>query len=267
MPEIYNSNKNPQNTSQNPGKQPPAFQEKQVDETTNSHSAFDVAGSQNSQPTNRSHISESVVGSGPTKHVDEYSETLKEEEPSHNPLTSFAPKPQRVTFDSQMNGEHIVLMLRRHPITQLKPILIAVIAFFLPLLLHSSPVIEFLTPSLKVAVVAGWYLLLTSFILESFLVWFFSVYIVTDERIIDVDFTSLIYKNMSSAKIENIEDITVATGGVLASLIDFGTVYIQTAAETPEIEFEDVPHPSKIARALNELILEEEREKIEGRVR
>ena len=70
---------------------------------------------------------------------------------------------------------------------------------------------------------------------------------------------------MSSAKIENIEDITVATSGVLASVIDLGTVYIQTAAEVPEIEFEEIPHPSTVAKALNELMLEEEREKIQGR--
>ncbi len=200
-------------------------------------------------------------------HVDEYSETLRKEKPARNPLQAFAAKPLKTEFDSQMQGEEIVLMLRRHPITLVKPILISVLIFLAPFLFFSSPLLSFLNSKLKTAVIIGWYMLLTSFVLESFLIWFFNVFIVTDERIIDVDFSSLIYKNVSSAKIENIEDITVATGGVVASIIDYGTVFIQTSAEVPELEFEKVPNPNKVARVLNELMLEEEREKLEGRVR
>src|SRR5690606_33517842 len=101
---------------------------------------------------------------------------------------------------------------------------------------------------------------------ESFLTWFFHVFIITDERIIDVDFISLIYKQVTSAKIDNIEDVSSITGGAVRSIFDFGTVQIQTAGARPEIAFEDVPHPSRVKRLLNELLLEEEREKIEGRV-
>ena len=101
--------------------------------------------------------------------------------------------------------------------------------------------------------------------LESFLTWFFNVFIVTDERLIDVDFLSLIYKNITAAKLDNIEDITAETGGAIRSIFNFGTVKVQTAGSQPEIEFEDVPQPAKVTRLLNELLLEEEREKIEGR--
>ena len=50
------------------------------------------------------------------------------------------------------------------------------------------------------------------------------------------------------------------------SVFDFGTVQIQTAAEKTMFEFEDVPHPAQVTKLINELMLEEEREKIEGRV-
>lgn len=203
----------------------------------------------------------------PAKSVDEQSETIRREMPTTNPLKAFAPKPFKVHFDSQLNGEHIVLMLRRHPVTQVGKIVLAFTGIFIPILFITTPLVSFMPPVMKLASLVAWYLLLLTFIIESFLTWFFNVFIITDERIIDVDFISLIYKNVSSAKIDNIEDITVITGGVVASVIDYGTVKIQTASEVPEIEFEDVPHPSKVARILNELILEEEKEKIEGRVR
>ncbi len=214
----------------------------------------------------QNHATKKNTKNSKKRSVNEYSETINHEPIARNPLTAFAAKPDKVRFDSQLDEEEIVLMLRRHPVTQVKKIAIIVIALFLPLLIFSGDMLGFLTPKLKIAAIVGWYVLVTSFSLEAFLVWFFNVFIVTDERIIDVDFLSLIYKNVSSAKIDSIEDITVATGGVLASLVDFGTVYIQTAGENPELQFEEVPQPAKVARALNELILEEEREKIEGRV-
>lgn len=199
--------------------------------------------------------------------VDNYSETLKQENPTKNPLKAYAPKPYKTGFDSQMIDEEVVLVLRRHPITQLKKIFIIILLCFLPLLMSVGPLFDFFTFKLRLALTLGWYALLTTYTLESFLVWFFNVFVITDERIIDVDFYSLIYKDVSSAKIENIEDITASTGGFLASLVDFGTIYIQTAGETPQLQFEEVPHPAKITRILNELILEEEREKMEGRVK
>jgi uncharacterized membrane protein YdbT with pleckstrin-like domain len=199
--------------------------------------------------------------------VNGYSKTLKKEPSATNPLAAFAAKPRKTRFDSQMEDEEIVLMLRRHPVTQVKKLLVALTASFLPILFFSTPVFGFMPPRFKLATGVGWYMLLLTFIIESFLTWFFNVFIITDERIIDVDFLSLIHKNVSSAKIENIEDVTVETGGVLASLVDFGYLKIQTSAEVPEIQFENIPRPSTVARVLNELILEEEQEKLEGRVR
>lgn len=83
---------------------------------------------------------------------------------------------------------------------------------------------------------------------------------------VDVDFISLLYRNITSAKISNIEDVTSTAGGALQTVFDFGLVTVQTAGSKPEIEFEDVPHPNMIVELFNELILEEEQEQLDGRV-
>ena len=113
---------------------------------------------------------------------------------------------------------------------------------------------------------SSWYMLMFSYALATFLIWFFSVFIITDERIIDVDFVSMLFKDVSAAKIDVIQDVSSKTSGFLASVINYGTVYIQTAGEQREIQFENIPQPAKVAALLNELMLEEEREKHEGRV-
>src|SRR3989344_3865887 len=106
-----------------------------------------------------------------------------------------------------------------------------------------------------------WYLLTVGLMLEKFLSWYFNVYIVTDERIVDIDFYSLIYKEISDTKIERIQDVTVVQGGVIRALFNFGTVNIQTAGERREFDFEDVPKPQVVAKFLNEMMLEEEKER------
>ena len=103
--------------------------------------------------------------------------------------------------------------------------------------------------------------------MESFLTWFFNVYIVTDERIIDIDFYNLIYKEVSDANIDKIQDVTYKMGGVIRTLFNYGDVMVQTASEVPNFEFLAVPKPDKVAKVLQDLRIEEQQEAIEGRVR
>lgn len=240
--------------------QPPAQPAPDVefsDEELIGESRYDQAAASTDQP---------VAQPRPKRHIDEYSETLRYDKPSRAILASFAPKPLNTTFSTQHRDEDVVLLLRQHPITQIGWVLIALLLVFVPFLFALTPTIAFLPGKFQVAASFGWYLLVVGFSLEGFLSWFYNVYIVTDERVIDVDFHSLIFKNISSAKIDNIEDVTEKTGGALRAIFDFGTVRIQTAAAQVEFEFDNVPFPARVTSLLNELILEEEREKIEGRV-
>lgn len=202
----------------------------------------------------------------PHRDVEEYSEVMRNEEPSTNPFNSYIPKPINIFFSSQHRSEKIILVLRKHPITQIPWLTTLFFLSLLPLIALALGAGSFAPTNFVVAGVILWYLLMTGFAIESFLSWFFHVFIITDERIIDVDFLSLIYKRITSAKIDNIEDVTAVTGGAIRSVFNFGTVKIQTAGARPEIAFEDVPRPSRVTKLLNELILEEEREKMEGRV-
>lgn len=200
-----------------------------------------------------------------TRSVDDYSEVMRREPASESVLLAYAPKPKQVSFDAQVKNEQMVLLLRQHPIVLVRPFFILMLGILFPMVMNFSSILDFLPDRFHWAFNLGWYLMTFGFALESFLVWFFNVYIITDERIVDVDFLSLIYKNVSSAKIDNVEDVTVTASGALASVFDYGTVLIQTAAERTQFEFEHVPHPTRVAALLNEMILEEEREKLEGR--
>lgn len=199
--------------------------------------------------------------------LEDYSEVMKNERASNNFFKSFIPKPNNIHLNIQDKDEKIVLVLRQHPITQVQKLFWLILALvFIPQLLTFAGFMSILPDQFATAFDFLWTVLAFGLLTRSFLSWFFNVYIVTDERIIDVDFHSVIYYNVSSAKIENIEDVTTKTVGPLAAIFNFGSILIQTAGEKNQFEFEHVPQPAKITKLLNELILEEEREKIEGRI-
>ena len=90
--------------------------------------------------------------------------------------------------------------------------------------------------------------------LGAFFKWFYSVNIITTQRIIDVDFINAFQHRFSEAQLEKIEDISHEHVGFLGSLFDVGTVYIQTAASNAEFEFQNIPRPRDIQDTLNDLL-------------
>lgn len=185
----------------------------------------------------------------------------------HSPLSSHCYFPEGIKFIAKDSQEKIVLFLRKHPITNLPWILVAILLLFAPAVLQIFPVLAGLPDNFQLIAVCIWYLLVVAYIFESFLSWFFNVFIVTDERVFDVDFLNLVYREISEANIEQIQDVTTRMGSVIRTIFNYGDVFIQTASEIPRIEFEAVPNPDLVARVLRELRVEEEQEKIEGRVR
>jgi hypothetical protein len=98
-----------------------------------------------------------------------------------------------------------------------------------------------------------WYVMTFGLLLTRFLRWFFNIYIVTNERLVDIDFVNLLYKEFSEARLEKIQDISFNSRGILAALFNFGTVHVQTAGELPNFSFESVPNPEDIVRTIADL--------------
>lgn len=184
-----------------------------------------------------------------------------------SPLAAFVAYPPDIRFETQEREERIVLLLRRHWITNLPWIFSVILLIFAPLFFRFLPILEPLPFRYQAITIIGWYLLTLAFVLENFLSWYFNVDVITDERIVDIDFYSLIYKEISHCKIDQIQDVTFKMGGIVRTLFNYGDVLIQTAAEVPVFDFESVPKPALVVQKLNELILEEEQEKLEGRAK
>lgn len=189
--------------------------------------------------------------------------------PGRRPVSwaAYHYKPHKIWFETQEKEEKVILFLRRHPITNWHWILVAIALAIAPVFLSQSPFLSFLPPNFEFIAILLWYLVVTAFVLEGALSWFFNVYIVTDERLVDVDFNNLLYREIKDAKIDKIQEVKNTIGGVLGIVFNYGSVHIQTAGALPTFEFEDVPNPAEVAKIIQELRTEEEVEAIEGRVR
>jgi hypothetical protein len=184
-----------------------------------------------------------------------------------NALSSFRFYPEHADFLNKDPEEKVVLLLRKHPFTNLGWITKSFVVIVVPAFITILPFFSLMPYGFQIVSVLCWYLFVSAYVFEKFLSWFYHVNIITDERIFDIDFNHMTNRKITDAGIDQIQDVTVEVVGTIGTVLNYGNVLIQTAAEIPQVEFESVPEPDKVARILRELRIEEEIEKLEGRIR
>ena len=172
--------------------------------------------------------------------------------PSHQTWHSFCVRPD-ARFDIQEKDEEVILILRAHPITLLPWIINGLILLILLILLNIvfgsifSPA-QFFVLNLTLIV------FILSYLWFNFLSYFFNVGIVTNKRVIDVDYSSVIYREVTEANLTRIEDITAKSGGYFQALFNYGNVFIQTAGTAEvNVEFLKIPKPAQAVAIINSL--------------
>lgn len=167
-------------------------------------------------------------------------------------FASYIENPPNCRFEGQDADEKILLLLRAHPVTNLKWMVPAILLFFLPFFIPqmlSALGINLATipPSYSLIPLLLNYLLMLAIVFEGFLFWYFNIYLVTDKNVVDIDFHSILFKNIDVAPLRNIEDTSSSMGGILQTIFHFGDVFIQTAGTARNFKFEDVPTPHKVS--------------------
>ena len=171
-----------------------------------------------------------------------------------NPLSSFLVRPKVLSFAERDNDEEIYLAVRSHWITNFKWMLAVLIMFFIPFFFHLFNFLTFLPSPYRLVGILFWYLFTFMFAFERFL----DLFLVTNERIVDIDFNNLLNKHFAEADLNMIQDVSSSVKGIMGTFFNYGDVLIQTAAEINQINFEKVPNPEKIIKLLKELRQPEE---------
>lgn len=182
-------------------------------------------------------------------------------------LTCYATFPPATRFDTQEPGEVVVLFLRQHWIVNVVWILLVLLALSLPAAFPYIPFFNTLPAAFQLVLHLMFYLFVAGFALSHLMSWFFNIYLLTDERVVDIDFVNILYRRVSIAKLDEIQDVNVIASGAFETFFNYGSIFIQTAAEVTQFEFLNIPYPDKVSTIINQMIDQEEQEKIEGRVK
>ncbi|MBI4037489.1 PH domain-containing protein [Candidatus Curtissbacteria bacterium] len=170
-------------------------------------------------------------------------------------------------FQTQEKGEEVILLLRAHPITLLPALLLIGLLLFVPLLaplflsLLQVELLQTFSATQLLLITVFWYLIVFGYFFYKLIFYYFNTYLLTNERIIDFDFRGILHKEISFAKLNQVQDVSPKVIGFFGTFFHFGNIYIQTAAERPEFEFHSVANPDFVAQKIIEEVRLEEAEK------
>jgi len=167
-----------------------------------------------------------------------------------------------MNYDGKDVDEQIVLVIRRSSITNFPWMFTAFIFAFLPFLVTPYVTsikiegVQVVSYPLMGAITLFWYLFTFGYFFSCFTNWYFNILLISNKKIVDMDFHGITYKNISETMIDNIEDVTSNISGPVGTIFNIGHIFIQTAGEKREFEFNDIADPSTIRDIISDLVAE-----------
>jgi len=156
------------------------------------------------------------------------------------------------SFEGQFDDEEVVFIFRRHPLVMRKGLIISLSTWLVgPLIILA---LTFLRPNNPPTMTAFFLALIGSILfgscllLPSWIGWYFSVFIVTTQRFVQITQKGLFHTSFADLGLKQIQQVNYEIAGLQETLLGFGTIKMQTYIG--ELIIRDAPHPAKIQRKL-----------------
>ena len=159
-------------------------------------------------------------------------------------------------------NERIIRCVRKHWFVLLSKIVVLVMIIAIPVailtlvgLLSMNDVFVFEGNGFF----AGGFLLFTWLLIVWMIGWnmwtdyYLDVLLITDKRIFDIDQHGLFRRTSASFRIDNIQNITVEMKGIIQTLLDFGTIRLETAGESVDFVAHYITNPYEVKKFINEM--------------
>jgi hypothetical protein len=158
-------------------------------------------------------------------------------------------------FADQMDDEEVLLVFRKHPVVMRKGLVLGSFGLLVgPLytivltLIYANnpekyPSVNFFFASLGVSAALGILLLFPSWIS-----WYYSLFIVTDQRFIQINQKGMFHRSLVDIALNQIQMVNYEVSGMQETMLGFGTIMMQTYMG--DLVVHDVSHPAKIQKKL-----------------
>lgn len=154
----------------------------------------------------------------------------------------------QLDFDGQRDGEELLFVFRRHIIAMRKGFYLLLIPFAIsavPPLIWQDQLALFLLP-------IGGFIVGLAFFFYHFIMWYFTIYIVTDQRIRQITQRGFFGKDVVELRLSKIQNISYNIPGFTGEMLGFGTIVIQTFVG--DLVINKVEHPDQIYNKLQDAV-------------
>lgn len=158
----------------------------------------------------------------------------------------------RYHFQGQHENEEVLRIIHRHwfniSLHYIAGIILTGIVFI------AFIVVPAVFPTILTAIHPSlFYFVFNTFVLlmwiYAFLIWidyYFDVWVITNERIVNIEQKGLFDREVSELKFSRVQDVTSVVDGFFPTILNFGDVFVQTAAEQERFIFRQIPDPYAI---------------------
>ena len=149
-------------------------------------------------------------------------------------------------FEDQFDDEEVLFVFHKHPIVMRKGLVFGLL----------GPLVGVLPAAVKPelgfgfffgGLIAGCLLGLLVFA-PSWIGWHFSIFIVTDQRFIQITQKGLFHRSVADLGLQQIQSVNYEVSGLQETMLGFGTIKMQTYVG--DLTIHDVHHPAKIQKTL-----------------
>jgi uncharacterized membrane protein YdbT with pleckstrin-like domain len=161
-------------------------------------------------------------------------------------------KPEKYYAD-QFDDEEVLFVFHKHPIVMRKGLILGMlgpVVGILPAAIRPELGFGFFFGGLAAGCLLG--LLLFA---PSWIGWHFSVFIVTDQRFIQITQKGLLHRSVADISLHQIQSINYEVSGLEETLLGFGTIKLQTYVG--DLTIHQVHRPAKIQKELLNILRQE----------
>lgn len=87
----------------------------------------------------------------------------------------------------------------------------------------------------------------------SWIDYYLDIWIVTDQRIVNIEQIGLFRREVSELEHGKIQDVTSEVKGIIPTLFKFGDIYVQTAGEKERFVFKQIVDPVRVRNIIMQL--------------
>ncbi|MDP2629323.1 MAG: PH domain-containing protein [Candidatus Harrisonbacteria bacterium] len=149
-------------------------------------------------------------------------------------------------------GEEMILSMRKHWFLFTLESIGFIVAALLPILIYSVGLsldlafLNFISPADSLFIISAWLLFLWLFFSVALTNYYLDQIIVTNKRLVDIDQISLFSRDVATIPFDKVQDIKVQTFGILATLLKYGDLHIQSAGMSKELVIKGLKNPELV---------------------